>query len=156
MIKKTDLMREVARGRFTEIFSHTTLGAFDVTAMRHAAQLSGRKPALVDLLPSIIAFIRESRDIDQERCLELSVDSVSKDPAMAVVMQDAEGKEEHLLIDGVHRILRRAIDGEKTFLCWFIPEAEIVRPDFTGKAMIEWGTFQIDQHGKIYKDSGRR
>lgn len=141
-----------------EIFNHTIHGNFDVTAMRAAAKASGVKPNKVTIDAALIKHVTEERDVDPERVRALREEEWRYDPAMCVVMKEADGSESHLLIDGAHRIMRHVMEGSTEFLMWFATPEAIIRPaplsPFEEKQ--EWGTFQVDDNGKIYNDNRKK
>lgn len=152
LMTKSEIMKLVASGAIHETFDHSTEGKFDVTAMRKAAQES-KLPTLRVRIADVYAAICQDRVIDQARIDELDARSWKADPAMVVVFNEA-GQTSHLLIDGIHRILRRHKEGEFLFRAWFIDEANVIRPDMTQwvegvERGIDWGDKIED--GKIVK-----
>lgn len=152
LMTKTQMMNLVAQGRVHESFEHSIEGLFDVTAMRLNCQDLKIEPFRIEI-KDVLDFIRESRVIDQARIMELPDAAWRNDPAMCVVYRRGD-EVEHMLIDGVHRILRRHKEGFTQFYCWFVEERDIVRPNLEDwqrgvERGIDWGDVIVD--GKIVK-----
>jgi len=156
LMTKTQIMQAVAAGRVHETFDHETDGKFDVTAMRAlCAKLNW--PSLRVPVSEVVDEIRQSRVIDEARIDELPQASWQNDPALVVIMKDADGNDQHLLIDGTHRILRRHKEGCEIFRAYFVPEFMVIRPDMTQwvrseERGIDWG--DAIEGDKIIKRTG--
>jgi hypothetical protein len=151
LMTKTEIMKLVASGKVHECFDHSIEGTFDVTAMREWAEDN----AVVMLCPisDVLSFILTNRVFEMERAFDLDENSWANDPAMCVVLE-RNGQEEHLLIDGIHRIIRRHHAGLELFKCYMVPESKVVRPDMTQwqhgtERGIDWGDDVVD--GQIVK-----
>lgn len=153
LMTKTEVMKLVAEGGVHETFDHSTEGKFDVTSMRRYA-IKAQLPTLQVRIADVYSHILRDRVIDQQRVLDLDENSWKHDPAMVIVFSKGDGTKSHLLIDGVHRILRRHVEGEFLFTAWFIDEASAIRPDMKHwiegvERGIDWGDKVED--GKIIK-----
>jgi len=141
-MSKTEVMELVRWGSVHESFEHEYEGRFDITAMRMwAPNIKGEVYQLP--IDQVLTFILLNRVIDVQRVRDLDEESWRNDPAMAVQMV-RDGVTEHLLIDGVHRIMRRHQEGLQTFLCHVIDEKHVVRPDLKEwqpgvERGIDWG-----------------
>ena len=141
LISKTELMQYVVRGHCTEIFSHEHEGDFDVTAMRKRALETNAEVFHSDLTDDFIKELVGNRDVDKLRILELSPDSIINDPVLAVYYPEENA---HLLIDGIHRLVRRHQLGMPDFLCWMVTADNIIRPDMAQlKKGFQWGSFDM-------------
>jgi hypothetical protein len=152
IMSKTEVMKLVSWGRVHESFEHEHEGRFDVTAIR---MLSPQIKGEVHELPihDVLAFILINRVLDVQRVRDLDAESWRNDPAIAIQMV-RDGITEHLLIDGVHRIMRRHQEGLQTFRCYVIDEKHAIRPDLNKwqpgvERGIDWGDAVVD--GKIVK-----
>lgn len=148
---KTEIMALIEKGSVHERFTHSIEGEFDITAMREWAS-KNVKPVRVPI-SEVIEFVTTSRVMDVERVRTLTTWSWRIDPALAVEYVN-DGKTEHLLVDGTHRIMRRHLEGQTEFPCWIVPESAIVRPNMdewcNGEERgLDWGDELID--GKIVK-----
>jgi hypothetical protein len=144
-ITKTQLMELVVQRRVHESFEHSINGVFDVTLMREQARRLNTEIVLFSIADAL-TFVQEQRVTDEERILNLEEESWRNDPAMAIHFEDDN---QHLLIDGSHRILRRHREGLTDFLCYLVPSREIIRPDprewARGSEMgIDWGAPIVD------------
>lgn len=146
ILTKTQIMQHVISGEALESFFHETEGSFDITSMRVFAKNHAQK-VLVPI-ESIVTFIKSSRVVDEQRVLELSVDSWKTDPGIIVMLNSGE----HLLIDGSHRTLRRELEGEEYALMYLVLEKDIIRVPETHEPCqhLDWGDSIID--GKIVKN----
>jgi hypothetical protein len=129
LMTKTQLMDLVAAGKIHESFEHSDEGHFDVTSMRQWAA-ANKAPIVSFSLAGMVEPLRAGRVVDEERVANLPLNSVLNDPAMVVVYNE-EGQSRHLVIDGTHRILRRAKLGLRTFPAYLIDSIDIIRPDTT-------------------------
>ena len=158
MNTKTELMNCVAAGQLREIFQHSTEGWFDITGMREMISNNVIAANIVKIkcdfevvkveLEQIIPFIFESRVMEQERVLSLSKESVMLDPGLVILTNDGK----HLLIDGTHRAIARAIAGEKFMLFYMIPENRAIRPspaEINSAKNHEWGDKTLNEKGEI-------
>ncbi|QRE00214.1 hypothetical protein [Burkholderia phage BCSR5] len=127
---KTELMALIAASNdgMHESFEHETSGIFDITEMRAWAK-TNLEPVAVEIAQVLPALL-ECRYYDTQRVLELSADSWQNDPGLVVQYDDGS----HLVIDGIHRTIRRAMAGETLMPMYLVPEAHIIRPDDS-----EWG-----------------
>lgn len=151
-MSKTEVMKLVSWGRVHESFEHEHEGRFDVTAMRMLSpQIMGEAYELP--IDQVLTFILLNRVLDVQRVRDLGAESWRNDPAIAIQMV-RDGVTEHLLIDGVHRIMRRHQEGLQTFRCYIIDEKYVIRPDPKEwqrgvEQGIDWGDELVD--GKIVK-----
>lgn len=150
---KTEIMKLIAKGQIHESFEHSTEGLFDITEMRQACATSGSRPFEVPIA-SVLPFILTNRVFEMQRVFDLDENSWKNDPAMCV-LYDRGGSAEHLLVDGVHRIMRRHHAGLTDFHCYFVDEKDIVRPDMRKwqdgvKRGLDWGS-EVVVDGKIVK-----
>lgn len=148
-VKKSQLAKLVAKGRVHESFVHSTCGTFDITLMREFAQKNVRFSAdgevresevelvLLTINEEVKQFIMQSRDVEEERIMELSEESWDRDPIMGVHYPDGTT----LLIDGHHRILRRLIEGKTDVIAYMFKPEQIIRPQTGWGDMkgVEWG-----------------
>ena len=153
LISKSQLMQVIESGRGRETFTDSEEGIFDVTAMREYA-FKNKLPTQAFPTRGMEQYLREHRVIDNARVRELRDYSYLCDPALVVIYQRPGEAVQHLLIDGSHRIMRRCINRFSTFRAYVFTEAQIIRPDLTGRATLEevgmdWGDKVVD--GKIVK-----
>lgn len=151
LMTKTEIMKLIAKSQIHESFDHSIEGRFDITEMRQRAKGTFVFDVPID---SVLAFIRANRVFETQRIFDLDENSWKNDPAMCVVYHRG-GSDEHLLIDGVHRIMRRHHEGLKDFQCYFVDEKDIVRPDTSQwqegvKRGFDWGA-EVVVDGKIVK-----
>lgn len=152
LIAKEKLMKLVAAGHLHETFEHSVEGHFDITAMR--AWAAANCQILHANVAMVLEHAKTSRVWEQERVDSMDARSYTYDPALFVQYIRPEG-ETHLMIDGVHRLIRRAQEGQENFPFYLIPEANIIRPDLTLFARtdeifgVDWGDDLVN--GEIIK-----
>lgn len=153
VMTKTEIMKLIAANRIHESFDHSVEGLFDITEMRQRAK--GTVPFTVPI-HSVLSFILTDRVFEMQRVFDLDEDSWKNDPAMCVVY-DRGGFTEHLLVDGIHRIMRRHHEGLEDFQCYLVNEKDIIRPDMSKwqqgvERGFDWGS-EVVVDGKIVKRS---
>lgn len=126
-VSKSYLMSRVAKGLNHECFNHSEAGGFDVTRIREKAREMGGQIVLIGL-EDIIHHIYTSRDTEPARVMQLTEESWRDDPGIFIELKEENGSVSHLMIDGHHRALRRAIEGLETMRVWLIPFSEAMRP----------------------------
>jgi hypothetical protein len=170
MVSKIESAEMVARGEVMEIFSHESLGHFNVSETR---KLIATYPELFPQRAARFAetrmvdgiqvdawdYIFKSRDICQERAASLTGEQLI-DPAIVVeVPEGVNGNfdRSHLIIDGIHRVFRRKQLGKPEYYFYLVPMAVVpmvphwavevsdaLRPD------LAWGKF--DFVGGVFVD----
>lgn len=152
-VPKSSLMEKVARGEQRETFEHEELGWFDVSAMREVAAKRGE---LVRIdISCVIDFVCANRVRDEQRVLDLPDGAWQHDPVLYVRIQEPVPlPTSYLLIDGTHRILRRAHEGMSYVDAFILNESDIIRPDWSkmGKTIdllgIDWGETVEELRGR--------
>ena len=135
-VSKSFLMSRVAKGLSHECFNHSDAGTFDITYIReHAQELGGELGWIA--LDDVIYHIRATRDTEPARVMQLEKESWENDPGIFVELRK-DGEVSHLMVDGHHRALRRAIEGHTRMQVWMIPFSERMRP---GAGWIQHPTF---------------
>lgn len=132
----------VAKGLGHESFEHHYEGrvtTYDVTLTREKAKQGRFTLRKFDMRDIPIAEIRNSRVYETARILELTAEQA--DEPLMMVVSVANGEEYHLLIDGIHRLLRRLMDNQTHVYLFLIPEAEAVlaQPGWGSVRGTTWG-----------------
>lgn len=152
LVTKTQLMAPVLAGLQHECFEHSEAGLFDVTAMRQWLHRVDAEKALVAHVPlsEIVDHIRAHRVTMEERVATLPEDSWREDPGIFIVLNTRNG-EEHLMIDGHHRALRREREGFTYMHFYMVPEEYAIRPrpGWTKNPFVDWGDEVVG--GRIVK-----
>lgn len=146
----------VAAGLAREFFDHQTLGRFDVSTARQLVASLWRNNIkfcrfdamrMADDNKNIDAlqYLFASREIDEDRCRELTTIQLN-DPAINVVCPPGTNGEElsHLLIDGIHRIKARFDRDYDGFYFYEIP-LELAPRMIHDATVIEipWGEMEL-------------
>jgi hypothetical protein len=146
LYSKCTLMSAVIKGIMIESFEHSVDGHFNITAMRKFAVDNKIEISTFYLNVDVVNTLVNSRVVDQSRIMALSDSSWQFDPGL-IVEHPPENQGDnpmHTVIDGAHRIIRRAIEKCDSFDCYVFTPAQIIRPDFTvlrdSKELgIDWG-----------------
>jgi hypothetical protein len=150
---KSELAALIKLGRVHECFTHSTEGEFDVTLMRLAAPVM-YEPFTSDLTPEIVECIKKTRDWERSRILEITREQMDE-PSLWVLLPCNE----HLLIDGTHRLLARATAGLTKFDGYMARYDQVIRVDqnlmYTNPNH-DWGRIEI-RGGKLYdRETGKQ
>lgn len=147
MITKSALMNKLALGLVHECFTHSTEGEFDVTLMNMAARAGHYELFTAPLDHELVEKIKQIRDWDIDRVMKLTKEQIDE-PTLWVLTNNNQ----HLLIDGTHRLLARATAGFDEFHGYLAPMNKIIRPHrdmmFTNPNH-DWGRMEI-RDGGIY------
>lgn len=152
VVSKTKIMQLVFDGICHECFSHSTEGLFDVTLMREFAL---QNPTKVDRwkapLNLFLDHLRENYVFEGARVAELSEVSWQSDPGLIVLFSAPDDLDTTLIIDGVHRAMRREAEGQEDMEFFVFDESQIIRPapGFVENPFADWGDKVVD--GKIVK-----
>lgn len=144
MMTKTQLAAVVASGQARESFDHHLNGVvtrYDVTAMRERAAKEGWEVCTADIA-LVLDHLTENHVWEKDRILSLTREEWLDDPAIVVVEPGANGgAETHLVVDGVHRILRRHCEGLGFFRFYEArgPQVELVKPGWGSLPSMDWG-----------------
>lgn len=146
-MKKSQLMQLVVEGKCQESFEYHFEGVvtyYAVTMMRKKAQ-SENWPVVEIPIEMVAPFLMEHRVWEMERVMSLPEESWKSDPALAVVTSEADG-ESHNFVDGVHRILRRQLEGLPTAIFWEARGGQILHPPpgWGIKPGHDWGDRLVD------------
>lgn len=176
MVSKIESAGMVARGEVAEIFSHETLGHFDVTRARLLIQtfpqLFPRKTArfaesrMVDGIETDVwEYLFRARDICKDRVASLTAEELI-DPAIFVeVPEGMNGNEakSHLMIDGIHRVFRRKQLGKPEYYLYLLPMAVVpMVPDWAVRLSDElrpdlaWGKFDFVNGVFVDRETGQK
>lgn len=152
-MKKADLMALVVAGKCQESFEHHLDGVvthYAVTMMRNRAKAESWPIVRVDI-DMIAPFMMEYRVWDMERVMSLPEESWRNDPAMAAVTLEPDGTESHTFVDGVHRIVRRQLEGLRTAIFYEARGDQIMHPPsgWGIRPGHDWGDKLVD--GKIIR-----
>lgn len=152
MRTKLECMRLVAAGLVTEIFSHATMGQFDITRLRQAIGLlvdSGKmKRHRCDFNdvrseePSNdpTAWLFSQREIDIDRANELTAAQLDEPLLFLLCPPGTNGDgETHLLVDGIHRMYARRQRKMTYFEFYLLPLQYAPRVDSRATREIKWG-----------------
>lgn len=143
---KTQLMQKVAGGKALESFQYVPDDGgperhYNITALRQLMEFKHSKGefALV-AMDLVLDFLTNHRVWEMERVMSLTEKEYMTDPAIALVAGKGAAQT-HCFVDGVHRIIRRSLEGVDTALIWTFPEAEAPRvPEGYGMlATHDWG-----------------
>lgn len=129
-LTKSELMKLITADIVHEAFTHEHEGVFDVTAMRDFAKANLFRQSIA-MNDSVIQELRKYHIIDEARISELQRASWLDDPALIVqYMEEIDGvlQPTMLLVDGVHRIIRRFHEGLDFFEAYIFEESQIIRP----------------------------
>lgn len=139
MYTKTQLMRSLQRGYRHEVFSHSTMGLFDITLMREALSV-GRLPATREtvLLSSFYAAMCTMREVDYERVVTLPDESWQDDPGIFILVPDSDGSTSYLMADGHHRCVRRRLEGKEDMVFWMVPLEHAIRSQSGALSYLDW------------------
>jgi hypothetical protein len=147
IVNKTLLMQHIIAGGGHECFEHSIDGWFDVTLMRAWAKHNVAPIQIT--LEQIVPHVKASRVWEEQRVLDLTEREARTDPAL-LVEYIRDGSAVHTYIDGTHRAIKLERLGATHQLCYIVPEAAIIRPDFAqmGPAKdvhgMDWGDDFID------------
>jgi hypothetical protein len=148
-----NLLRDA--GIVREVFTHVTMGTFDIKQMRERIQretvASGRVPPLhrcrFDNMKmtdgrriDVLSYLMQQREIDLLRCSQLT-DEELKDPLIYVLCPPGSNGDgvSHLLIDGIHRMVERHRRGFPDIVFYLIPLRDAVMVDMSTHTEVEWG-----------------
>jgi hypothetical protein len=132
---KSQIAARVAAGQDSEVFSHETLGHFDISKLR-AAILGAPNFKPDRFFFSALKFydgesmdnpwkrLFDARDIDLARVNELTPEQIA-DPVIHLVvpprLADNSPVTTHLLVDGIHRLYRRRQDRKPDYWSYVLP-----------------------------------
>lgn len=131
-MNKTEVMHFLKGTGASEIFDHSIVGQFDITAtvriaIQHPEWLHNLR--IADILPFV-----EQYSIDRKHAAQLPFDIWN---SSAVIVIETDSK--HYLIDGIHRIIRRHNEGEELVVACIMPIELAVRPKWkTGQVKVDW------------------
>ena len=151
IVSKTKLMGAVGFGRLHESFEHSEQGMFDITATRHAIELQQITYEIVWIdFDQFIDFAKKHRVFEEERVASLTDTSWKLDPGIFATVEEPDGTISHMMLDGIHRAVRRQREGEKGMRFYMIAEKDAKRPteDFVQNPFYDWSD-QIIKDGVI-------
>lgn len=149
---KSQIMRRIASGLAFEAFAHDTLGSFHVTEMRARAWRGDYELCRTSLYPDqgrIVRFLMDNRDWEPERVWELLNDPAApwEDPALMLLCPEGD----HVLVDGIHRIIARWALRCANLFFYMVPLAGAPRVDQTrARTSFDWGRFEVRADGHLY------
>lgn len=142
---KTEIMKVIASGRAIESFQYVPENGpevnYNITALRKGLE---HRPSFAEVvhvpMDQCIDFMRKNRIWEMQRCKDLTMAEYMNDPAIALTEGEGE-KITHCFVDGVHRIIRRHMEGLDTVLVWVLPEKYAPRVDgnFVASSRFDWG-----------------
>jgi len=130
-------MHYVEVGLLQEVFQHSVMGIFDISGMRIAIAKGSIPHQRVQVdMSSLLGHTMANRDICMDRVNELSNESWLFDPGIILHCKDGT----HCLIDGSHRLIRRAQEGRTTMNFFMVEEMDALRPDLNNYIdAFDWG-----------------
>lgn len=149
MTSKSEVMRAIVAGKMREVFSHESLGCFDVTELRRLVALHGaplHKCSYSDMHApgdaDPFSFIVGNREVDYERCSELTDEQLEEPLIMLLVPPNVVGEphETHLM---VHRFVERKRRGKEFFMLHLIPLDLAPKVDKNFYRNIPWGKKEL-------------
>lgn len=151
MTTKSEAMKSIIAGRMHEVFTHETMGSFDVTALRMLVALRGAE--LHRCLYSQIrtpdgtegvAYIVGRREVDEARCKELTDAQLEEPLLMLLCPAGVNGpRETHLLVDGIHRFVERHRRGKPEFWVHIVPLDMAPKIDMGKFRNVPWGKKEV-------------
>lgn len=132
----------VACGAMLEMFDWTPDDGgrtirYNVSFMRARLMAFPRPDRKVQIDPEsfqmLVEYVRARGTYDPARVLDLTV-AEAAEPVLIVLCEDGA----NILVDGVHRVLRAAADGQKTVVAYIIPDAEFPKMDPMIPPTIDW------------------
>lgn len=147
MTTKSEAMNSIIAGKRHEVFTHETLGCFDITGLRHLVAVFG--PPLIRCTydnmrapdgSDPFAYIVGQREIDEARCTELTDEQLDDPILMVLCPAGTNGPgETHLIVDGMHRFVERKRRGKVDFMVHLIALEMAPMVDITQFRNVPWG-----------------
>lgn len=157
-MSKSQHARMIAAGLVHESFQHQTLGHFNVTLLRERIKTNPPELRVYrfdecrvadDPSADPLAYIVSQREVDPERCAELTEAQLQEPLIYLCCPPGSNGPmETHLLVDGIHRLVARHARGYTDFSFYMLPleQAPRVAQDWVD---LPWGEREMGPSGLI-------